>query len=368
MNNSIRAALAATFVGLVPSVHAAESYDSRPYISPMFAYTWEEADRDSEAGLGFALSGGKVLNKYWNVELQAFWQQYDNEATAAGDEWTDFGAKIDGLFFYSRNPAFSPYFGIGAGVQHTELKGAGGASDTEPLVDAGFGFLKYFLLDKSPIALRADLRYRWTDLSDISGAPRANGGLKDLAEPVLKIGFLVPLGAAAPAAAAGAAAPTTPTAGKVIDSDGDGIPDAKDRCPGTARGTVVDAYGCSKEQLAAGSERQFDDVLFDFDKSDLTPAGRAILDNAASVVNSGEYQSLRINVSGHTDWIGSEGYNQALSERRANAARSYLIKQGVDASRIRTFAFGETSPVADNDSDEGRAKNRRAEIRTTAGE
>lgn len=367
MNNSIRAALAATFVGLVPSVHAAETFDSRPYISPMFAYTWEEADRDSEAGLGFALSGGKVLNKYWNVELQAFWQQYDNEATAAGDEWTDFGAKIDGLFFYSRNPAFSPYFGIGAGVQHTELKGAGGAQDTEPMVDAGFGFLKYFLLDKSPIALRADLRYRWTDLSNISGAPRANAGLKDLGEPVLKIGFLVPLGeAAAPAAAT--TAPTTPTTSKVIDSDGDGIPDSKDRCPGTARGAVVDAYGCSKEQLAAGSERQFDDVLFDFDKSDLTAAGRAILDNAATVVNSGEYQSLRINVSGHTDWIGSEGYNQALSERRANAARSYLIKQGVDASRIRTFAFGETSPVADNDSDEGRAKNRRAEIRTTAGE
>lgn len=368
MKNTTRAAIAATLVGLALPLHAEEVLDKRPYLSPMFAYTFDDADRSSEPGLGFALAGGKALNKYWNVELGAFWQKYEANNGPAGDDWTDFGAKVDGLFFYSRNPAFSPYFGIGAGVQRTELKGAGGATDTEPLVDAGFGFFKYFTIGKQDLALRADLRYRWAGLDKIESAAAANPNLDDLAEPVLKFGLVVPLGAraAATTAAAGAGAATGGT--KLLDSDGDGIADINDRCPGSAKGAPVDAYGCTKEQLAAGSERQFDDVLFDFDKSDLTPAGVAILDNAASVVNSGEYKSLLINVSGHTDWVGSEGYNQALSERRANTVKSYLMKQGVDGSRIRTFAFGETTPVADNESAEGRAKNRRAEVRTTAGE
>jgi len=366
MKNTTRAAIAATLVGLALPLHAEEVLDTRPYLSPMFAYTFEDKDRDSEAGLGLAIAGGKALNKYWNVELGAFWQTYEALNGAAGDDWTDFGAKVDGLFFYSRNPSFSPYFGIGAGVQRTELKGAGGATDTEPLVDAGLGFFKYFTVGKQDLALRADVRYRWVGLDKIESAAAANGGLDDLAEPVLKLGLVVPLGkrAAATTAAVGAAAGPA----KLLDSDGDGIPDVNDRCPGSAKGAPVDAYGCTKEQLAAGSERQFDDVLFDFDKSELTPAGIAILDNAASVVNSGEYKALLINVSGHTDWIGSEGYNQALSERRANTVKTYLQKQGVDGSRIRTFAFGETTPVADNESAEGRAKNRRAEVRTTAGE
>lgn len=369
MKNTTRAAIAATLVGLALPLHAEEVLDKRPYLSPMFAYTFEDADRDSEAGLGFALAGGKVLNKYWNVELGAFWQKFKADNTAAGDDWTDFGAKVDGLFFYSRNPAFSPYFGIGAGVQHTVLKGAGGANDTEPLVDAGLGFFKYFKIGTQDLAFRADLRYRWVGLDKIESAAAANPGLDDLAEPILKVGLVVPIGSRS-GAGAGAAAGAAGAAGatKILDSDGDGIADANDRCPGSAKGAPVDAYGCTKEQLAAGSERQFDDVLFDFDKSDLTPAGIAILDNAASVVNSGEYKSLLINVSGHTDWVGSEGYNQALSERRANTVKAYLQKQGVDGSRIRTFAFGETTPVADNESAEGRAKNRRAEIRTTAGE
>lgn len=364
MKNSTRALIAATLAGLALPLHAEEVLDKRPYISTLFAYTFEDGDRNSDPGLGFAVSSGKVLNKYWNAELGGFWQRYDN--LPGGNDWTDFGAKVDGLFFYSRDRAFSPYFGVGAGVQHTTLKGPGGASDTEPLVDAGLGFFKYFALGDRDLAFRADLRYRWAGLDNIKAAAP---GTDDLAEPVLKLGLVLPLGprpGAGSDAAAGATKPTGPA--KILDSDGDGIADANDRCPGSAKGTPVDAYGCTKEQLAAGSERQFDDVLFDFDKSDLTPTGVAILDNAAEVVNSGEYKSLRINVSGHTDWVGSEGYNQALSERRANVVKNYLIQKGVDASRIRTFAFGETTPVADNETVEGRAKNRRAEIRTTAGE
>lgn len=358
MKNMTRAAIAATLVGLALPLHAEELLDKRPYLSPMFAYTFQDDDRNSEHGLGFSLSGGKVLNKYWNVELETFYQKY--KAQAGGSEWRDTGVTLDGLFFYSRNRAFSPYFGVGAGVQRTDITGTG-LSDTEPLVNAGLGFFKYFTVADHDVAFRTDLRYRWTGLDDIKNAR----GIDSLSEPVLKVGFALPLGAKPVAVAA--VTPTKPVT-KIIDSDGDGVPDGQDRCPGSAKGAPVDAYGCTKEQLAAGSERQFDDVLFAFDKSDLTPEGVAILDNAAQVVTTGEYKSLRINVSGHTDWVGSEGYNQALSERRANTVKAYLVKKGVDASRIRTFAYGESQPVADNATDEGRAKNRRAEVRTTAGE
>jgi OOP family OmpA-OmpF porin len=72
-----------------------------------------------------------------------------------------------------------------------------------------------------------------------------------------------------------------------------------------------------------------------------------------------------VDVSGHTDWIGTDAYNQALSERRANTVKDYLVQKGVDASHIRTFAYGESQPVAPNTTPEGRALNRRAEIRTT---
>ena len=105
-------------------------------------------------------------------------------------------------------------------------------------------------------------------------------------------------------------------------------------------------------------------MLFEFDRSELTVEGKNILDKAADVVNGGSFKSLRVNIAGQTDAIGSEGYNQALSERRANTVRSYLVKKGVDASRISTFAYGEASPKADNQSAEGRALNRRAEIKT----
>jgi OOP family OmpA-OmpF porin len=285
---------------------------------------------------------------------------------APGARWREVGLKLDGQFFYSREKSFSPYFGLGAGVQQTDVLGTG-HRDTQPMVDTGLGFLSWFEVFGTDMALRGDARYRWAFLDHIENA---FPNIDQLNEPVLKVGLVVPIGPkalAVEAAAAGAA--SAGTGGKVLDSDGDGVPDALDRCPGTLRGGVVDSTGCPRDVADAdGGERQFDDVLFDFDRSEITMAGAAILDQAAEVVNSGAYKSLKINIAGHTDWIGSEGYNQALSERRANAVRSYLVKKGVDASRIHTFAYGETTPKADNNTAEGRALNRRAEIKTSAGE
>jgi OOP family OmpA-OmpF porin len=103
------------------------------------------------------------------------------------------------------------------------------------------------------------------------------------------------------------------------------------------------------------------DTYFDFDKATLKPAGKERID-AEIVRPMTEHPELRALVEGHTDSIGSEAYNQRLSERRANAVRDYMVGQGIAPSRITTKGWGKSKPVADNKTKEGRAKNRRVEV------
>ena len=102
------------------------------------------------------------------------------------------------------------------------------------------------------------------------------------------------------------------------------------------------------------------DAFFDFDKSVLKPEGKAKLDDLASKVQG---INLEVIVAvGHTDSVGSDAYNQKLSERRAQAVKAYLESKGIDKSRVYTEGKGEKQPVADNKTKEGRAQNRRVEI------
>ncbi len=102
------------------------------------------------------------------------------------------------------------------------------------------------------------------------------------------------------------------------------------------------------------------DTFFDFDKATLKPEGRQMLDQVASQVDAVNLETLI--ATGHTDSIGTEKYNQGLSERRANTVKNYLVTKGIPADRIYAEGKGELSPVADNKTREGRAQNRRVEI------
>ncbi|MBW2243069.1 MAG: OmpA family protein [Deltaproteobacteria bacterium] len=104
----------------------------------------------------------------------------------------------------------------------------------------------------------------------------------------------------------------------------------------------------------------FEGVHFEFDRAEILPSGRGILDGVASRLD--ECRDTRVRVAGHTDSIGTEAYNQGLSERRAAAVASYLVSHGVAATRLDEVGHGEGQPVADNATDAGRARNRRVEL------
>jgi outer membrane protein OmpA-like peptidoglycan-associated protein len=101
-------------------------------------------------------------------------------------------------------------------------------------------------------------------------------------------------------------------------------------------------------------------VNFDFDRSNIRPDARPILDEAIRTLK--EEPAIRVRIEGHTDSIGTEQYNLRLSQRRAEAVKQYLVQGGIAASRLEAVGLGESDPVASNDTADGRAQNRRAEL------
>jgi OOP family OmpA-OmpF porin len=106
-------------------------------------------------------------------------------------------------------------------------------------------------------------------------------------------------------------------------------------------------------------------VNFDFDRAEIRSDAAVILDEAATLAGDAlrECPDNRLAVEGHTDAIGTDAYNQGLSERRAAAVLEYLVGKGVSSSQLGATGFGESTPIATNDTSDGRALNRRVELR-----
>ena len=141
------------------------------------------------------------------------------------------------------------------------------------------------------------------------------------------------------------------------DSDGDGVPDGIDKCPGTVAGTMVEADGCPP---VGGVMMTIEDVNFAFDSAQLRTEARTIIDKAVNAMDANP--NVTVQLTGHTDSTGPAAYNQRLSERRAKSVMDYMASQGVAASRMTMVGRGEEQPIASNATREGRAMNRRVEI------
>jgi len=147
------------------------------------------------------------------------------------------------------------------------------------------------------------------------------------------------------------------------DSDGDGVFDFEDRCPETPAGTAVNSAGCPMTGpggIPVTSNLTLN-LEFPYGQAALAPDSFGELQKAADFIQA--HPGSHILIEGHTDSIGSPGANLALSRKRAAEVRNYLVgKYGFDPARIETEGFGETRPVADNATPEGRLRNRRVVI------
>ncbi|MBW3128263.1 MULTISPECIES: OmpA family protein [Hymenobacter] len=146
----------------------------------------------------------------------------------------------------------------------------------------------------------------------------------------------------------------------VVDSDGDGVNDDVDKCPGTPAGVTVDSTGCPLP-IPAEIRKLEQPIRFETNSTVIQRSSYTTLDKMVQVLNDHPEYSLRI--SGYADSRGTDEYNQGLSERRAESAKTYFTGKGIDTNRIPTEGFGESKPVVPNTSRANMAKNRRAEFK-----
>lgn len=231
----------------------------------------------------------------------------------------------------------SLYALIGAGVEHFTNEQFN--NETGLFGNYGVGYKYTFDND---MALKFDLRH----------LIETDHGDNNL---LYTIGLAIPFGQKATPAPTKVSEPVeeAPQAAAVqdVDTDGDGVVDRLDQCPNSEANAIVDETGCV---IAVNLK-----VLFDFDKATIKKDYTAKLNRFAEVLQA--YPSVKTKLSAHTDSLGSEEYNLKLSQDRANAVKKALINLGIKENRISTEGFGESKPVATNETAEGRAQNRRVE-------
>ncbi len=154
------------------------------------------------------------------------------------------------------------------------------------------------------------------------------------------------------------------------DSDGDGVADQFDKCPNTAAGTVVDGSGCAivfpkidtslfmrKQEVGAAA---YSNIQFEFDSSVLRTSSYPVLDATSADLRA---SGSKVELDGFASSEGTAAHNLALSKDRANSVKTYLVNSGVDAKKVKVKAYGETRPIADNSTEEGRVLNRRVQFK-----
>ncbi len=440
----------ATLLGTTPALAEGDA-PGRWYIAPMVSYISADDDRKADNAVGLHLGIGKQIDSRWNIELGLVADTLDLESGSG--EYKQLGLMVDGLYFFRRDDALSYYGIVGAGALRTKYMGD---RETALAANLGAGLLK----PVGPVDLRAEVRYR---LDEEDRVPWEN----HFGDWLINLGLIFPFGGesgSAPQAApqpadsdgdgvadsadqcpgtpAGASVdgygcqpdsdgdgvidsadrcPNTPAATRVddngcpFDRDGDGVADGQDRCPNTPAGARVDERGCELDSdgdgIADSADRcpdspageavneqgcprdsdgdgivdaqdqcpatkagvQVDEkgceleavivlegVTFESGSATLTPGSLKVLDEVARTLK--RYPALVIEVGGHTDDRGRAAFNQRLSAERAQAVVDYLVGQGIDAGRLKARGYGESKPIADNATEEGRARNRRVEM------
>lgn len=327
----------------------------RPYLGLGLSSTAADSERHSDDGFGGYAGFGYPFHR--NFALDGYLTYSEFSGT---EDWKEYGAELNGLLTFPLNGGWVPYLSLGMGIAQNDLEGAGRSVDLAYQAGSGVIFMWKALGEKW--GLQADAKYRLIDINDSvgGGSVAADGGT--IGDVVVKLGLILLLGEKPVEPSAPVGSPPPPAAPS--DSDGDGVPDGKDRCPDTPQGTKVDEFGCPLAAQIDSPVRgaKFGPIYFDFDKSDIRASEVAKLDQAIAAYKKQSNTRVVLKADGHTDSVGTPGYNDGLSERRANAVKSYLVKRGIPAEHIEIVAYGESKPATTNDTPEGRAMNRRVEL------
>lgn len=318
----------------------AQEFDDRWYVSGTVGKVFSDSDRAVGDDLGYGLGIGKFHTPNFSLDLDLV----STSAQQKGSElnWNNYGAMLTGRYhFRSEEQVWWPYIAFGAGVLRKEEQYSdpnGGHPFKRKGNDLAAQIGVGLQADYNRTSVRAEVLGRY-DFDDQSfTAPKESGFMDALAQ----VSLLVKLGPerTAPVEVVEPIAPPPPQPTCAdLDDDGDGVNNCDDRCPDSQPGQTIGPDGCP---VAVTIDLR--GVNFDFDKATLRPDAVATLSEAATVLK--QYPELRVEVAGHTDLCGAEGYNQSLSERRAKTVYDYLTSNGVDASRlVGPVGYGESRPL-----------------------
>ena len=332
------------------------------YVAPQVQGIFLDKSRKADDDAGFQASLGLVASPKWNIE---FAYSTSNHNQAAGQKLTLQGYQVAMQRVFYRDQRVNPYFTVGLGK--FDINPSIGPSSGHLGATYGVGLVADIMkntLTGTNLQFRGELLGRRTSGDQSSSNSPTDyiagiglqynwGGQKVQPKPLDSDGDGVPDSLdKCPGTPPGAAVDAN---GCELDSDGDGVVDRLDKCPDTPKGDRVDMFGCSFK-----TEIKLPGVVFDTNSAELKSESYSILDGAAAVLK--RYPELKVEVAGHTDGDGSAPYNLALSDRRAKTVMQYLKDKGA-ANQLSAKGYGKRQPIASNKSAEGKAENRRVVLR-----
>lgn len=349
-------AIASAFVFASQVAQAEDMYRGAWYVVPGATYMNTDNDLEADNGRGGFLSIGKELSEHWDIQGRLGYNRADEDTGIAGasGKYKQSTLGLDALYMFSRDK-FRPFLlaGVGAARNNVDYSNAGltDKSNTSWLANVGLG-AQYLFSDK--FGIQADVRHQWSraDARNAAGTVDAD---RTIGNTLFNLGGIFRFGAPAPVVEEPTPEPMpAPMA-------------AAEPAPAPAPAPApIPAPMCKpqNETVTVSAEK-----LFGFDKANLREEGRKVLEETAAKIKSNPEISAVV-VTGHTDRIGSDAYNQKLSERRAKQVADYLIAQGVDSNIITSEGKGKTEPVVQCDGKKVSKKlisclqpNRRVEIR-----
>ncbi len=337
--------IAAAMLGGAASVATAQ--DGSWYLAPRIGVVAPDSNRNTDESLYTGIGIGWWVNPNFAVDFEyginnADWE---NNSFRSGHEWESVSVGVTGRWFFGeQGSSWRPYVlaGVGA-LRHTGYSGFIQEGGWDPMATVGGG-IQYSLSDR--VALRGELAARWdADDNTQRGQFIGAGDHSNYVDGIATIGVTIGFGGTTPPPPPPAAEPPPPPP-----------PPPAEEVP-AATPITIDLRGVNfKFDRPKTGEGNITPTL-----QEPTADSIAILDQAVDVLTRNP--DVRVELAGHTDSIGSDEYNQSLSERRAQIVYDYLTSHGVSASQITgVVGFGESRPIDTNDTKEGRARNRRTEL------